>query len=454
MSKRLRNNSPTSAARLRGALIVHFALASGGCNADQATAPRQAAPVPSRDEIKSANWGQRGRIVSAQLVRTIDRTATAAVITQNSGNAAFEARYDVEQWSVRYTTIDTHGDLAVVGAGIFLPVGAGEALPMVSFSKATTTVKTGGPSSLTTQNPQGVMNATHGSITVVADYLGLGADGGHFHPFLDADVGATTSLDALRAARELVEQNGLSLDGRLFIYGYSQGGQIAMALTRLIQDDPRSRFRVTASAPMSGPYALYEGVQNMFANPQSYLQNSISIAYLVASFQEIYHLAPSLDALLIPPFDTVGRHLVDLGMTLTQLQASLPLVARSIVQPDVVNQVLTDPEAPLSRALRANDTYDWRPEMPMRLYYATADLDVWPQNTIIAEARMNELGAPDVEAVNLGPLTHGAAQPFAVVAARRWFDSFPAPAVVPDDDSGDDDQVPAATALVRTPDWQ
>jgi hypothetical protein len=41
-------------------------------------------------------------------------------------------------------------------------------------------------------------------------------------------------------------------------------------------------------------------------------------------------------------------------------------------------------------------------------------------------AHMTVRGAADVQAVDLGPLTHGTAQWPAFIAARIWFDSFPA----------------------------
>jgi hypothetical protein len=444
----------TSRSVALAALLV--AVGTTGCSGDRVAAP--VAPVVASMD-KAGNWGQRGRIVSADSVRTYTRAAAEAVIAQNGVQEAFVARYDVQQWSLRYTTVDTHGDLVVASATVFIPAGADAPLAMVSFSHGTVTNRVVAPSVNVNYLPHGIANATHGCLTVIADYLGYGADAPdfhppHIHPYLIAGVSATTSLDALRAARALAARNAVPLDGRLFIYGYSQGGQVAMALARLIQDEPRSRFRVTAAAPMSGPYDLYNSTRTLLARDTVYFPSVYATVYEMAAFEEIYAVAPSLDAVLVPPYDTVGRRLLNLGMTLPALQATLPKVARDAVSPDVREAVLNDRDAPLSRALRENDTYDWRPEMPMRLYYGTMDIDVPWQNALTAEARMQELGAPDVLAVNVGPLSHGPAQLPAFIAARKWFDSFAAPATRPDDDDADDDGSPTAAALATGTGWR
>jgi hypothetical protein len=61
-------------------------------------------------------------------------------------------------------------------------------------------------------------------------------------------------IDALTAARTALSTNtAISDSGQLFITGYSQGGYVAMATHRAMQ---AAGLAVTASAPMSGPYAL------------------------------------------------------------------------------------------------------------------------------------------------------------------------------------------------------
>ena len=402
-------------------------------------------PAAPADQNDDANWGRRGRLVNAVVLRRLTVQQTLAIlggITPKelvpAAIEAFAPSYDVDHYAIEYTTTDAHGELVVASAGVFVPIAAGvplpERLPLVSFSHGTQTDKQKVPSTLKFINPQGIIQAAHGSVAVLADYVGMGVDAAHVHPYLVADVGASSSVDALRAASRLVKQLGLSLDGRLFIYGHSQGGQVAMALARELERTPRSGFTATAVAPMAGPYALYEVGKIGLADPTPRAQAAVPMAYLMAAYQETYHLAATLNDLLVSPYDEIGHTIVTAGMTDEQiLAAKFPKFAREVLQPAVTDAWLNKPDSPLSRALQANQTYDWRPRAPMRMYYGEADVTVAPLNTAIALERMSALGAPDVQAVKLigvngEALAHGATQWPAYIAARRWFNTFPAPA--------------------------
>jgi len=77
-----------------------------------------------------------------------------------------------------------------------------------------------------------------------------------YHPFLNGDQQSKDMIDALAAARTALPSTmaaATSDSGKLFITGYSQGGYVAMATHKALQ---AANVAVTASAPMSGPYAL------------------------------------------------------------------------------------------------------------------------------------------------------------------------------------------------------
>jgi hypothetical protein len=195
---------------------------------------------------------------------------------------------------------------------------------------------------------------------------------------------------------------------------------------------------------MSGPYAFYEVGKQTLTDTKPATQAAIPVTYLMASFQAVYHLADKLDELLIPPYDAIGQRIVTRGMTDAEVLATpFPKFGRDVLQKRVIQQWLNEPESRLSQILRANETYDWRPDAPLRMYYGRVDVTVLHENALIAERRMRELGAADVQAVELvglkgEALAHGTAQWPAYIAARRWFDTFAAPSAHGDGpDAGD-----------------
>ena len=435
-----------------GGLLLTFALtAATACNTDGLSPDNRASIAVSAsrqhegdEEHEGRSWGQRGRIVEATLLRRLTKSeAAAALLARNPGPGALEAfdtLYNVAQYTIHYTTINQAGESTVASAAVFIPDTVGLRLPLVSFSHGTQTDKVKVPTTLAFINPQGIINATHGSVTVLADYLGMGYDKDHIHPYLIPSADAVSSLDALRAARRLVKNLGLALDGRLFIYGYSEGGGVAMSLTREIEENPRSGFRVTASAPMAGAYAVYEAGKEALSGPAPAVQGSAGTVYFLSSYQKVYHLADDMSQLLKSPFDALGEQLITVGMADADAAKVFPNKApRDVMQPAVIDAWVNDPDAPVSRALRENQTYRWAPRTPMRLYFGTADVTVQPRNTAIADSVMREMGAADVQVVSWPGLNHTAAQWPSYISARRWFDTFPVRADDEDENDVADD---------------
>src|SRR6202011_3154223 len=106
--------------------------------------------------------------------------------------------------------------------------------------------------------------ATKGYIVVAPNYAGYDTSTLAYHPFLIAEQESKDMIDALTAARTALPLASATLtkdDGRLFITGYSEGRYVAMAAHRGIEAGGMS---VSASAPMSGPYALAAFVDAVF----------------------------------------------------------------------------------------------------------------------------------------------------------------------------------------------
>jgi hypothetical protein len=106
--------------------------------------------------------------------------------------------------------------------------------------------------------------ASQGYVVVAPNYAGYDTSTLAYHPYLIADQQSKDMIDALKAARTALPLASATLtkdSGQLFITGYSQGGYVAMATHRAMQT---AGMKVTASVPMSGPYALAAFVDAVF----------------------------------------------------------------------------------------------------------------------------------------------------------------------------------------------
>ena len=190
-------------------------------------------------------------------------------------------RCDINVYHIEYATVGGQGESTSASGALMVPTGSDTACtgarPIVLYAHATQALKTFNIADLSnSQNAEGILLAaffaTRGYIVVAPNYAGYDTSVLPYHPFLVAAQQSDDMIDALTAARSALSQAAMAKtaqaadNGQLFITGYSQGGYVAMATHRAMQ---ALNMTVTASAPMSGPYALEAFVDAEFAGQVS-----------------------------------------------------------------------------------------------------------------------------------------------------------------------------------------
>ena len=170
--------------------------------------------------------------------------------------------------------------------------GCSGARPILLYAHGTDTVKNRNLADITDPtNSEGAliaaMFAAQGYIVVAPNYTGYDTSSLPYHPYLNGDAQAADMIDALVAARKAlghVLASGTTDGGKLFITGYSQGGYVAMATHKAMQ---AASMTVTASAPMSGPYALEAFADTVFFGRVN-LYSTIFTPLLTTSYQKSF----------------------------------------------------------------------------------------------------------------------------------------------------------------------
>ena len=198
---------------------------------------------------------------------------------------------------IKYGTVGGAGESTDASGALMTPSGGPDCTgsrPIVLYAHGTTTVKSFNLANLVDEsnaayNEAVLIAATYaaqGFIVVAPNYAGYDASRLAYHPFLNADQQSKEMMDALSAARKALPgllqpvQDG----GKLFITGYSEGGHVAMATHRAMQAAGQT---VTASAPMSGPYALAALFDAEFYGNVS-LGSTLFAPLLINSYQKAY----------------------------------------------------------------------------------------------------------------------------------------------------------------------
>lgn len=104
--------------------------------------------------------------------------------------------------------------------------------------------------------------ASRGYNVIAPNYAGYADSSLNYHPYLDEKQQSTEMINALDHVKTYSADIGINMSADLFISGLSQGGYVAMATHKALQAKGET---VRASVPISGPYAMLDFVDTVFA---------------------------------------------------------------------------------------------------------------------------------------------------------------------------------------------
>jgi hypothetical protein len=408
-------NRPLSAVALATLLA-----ACGGGGDESANASDPTPATPTRGSLLAGSPSKRASFSAAQLV------AMVAIDDANPVAAALSLapKCSIDVYDLKYGTVGAKAEAVTASGALMIPSGSDPACtgprPILLYAHGTTTDRTANIADLTDpDNNEGVLMAAvfagNGYIVVAPNYAGYSDSSLTYHAYLNADQQSKDMIDALAAARAAtVVTDG----GKLFITGYSQGGYVAMATHRAMQAAGNT---VTASSPMSGPYALsafgdaifqgrvagsapvnltllISGYQNaygdLFTNATEvfeakYVTGIDSLLPTTTLFSstppapEFASITPATQPAVLAPVFAAGfgaDNLITNAYRLAYLQDSQ-------TAPDGGFPTVTDglppvnPAHPLRRALKTNDLRTWVPNVPVQLCAGSEDPTVFFFNT-------------------------------------------------------------------------
>jgi alpha-beta hydrolase superfamily lysophospholipase len=346
----------------------------------------------------------------ATSVATVTKAEIDAVTTSTGAKALTGAALcDVKISSLQYNTVGGKNEATTASTAIMVPqggAGCSGSRPVLVYTHGTTVDKNFNMASVSTNAEAGLtmaMYAAQGFIVIAPNYTGYSGSSLPYHPYLNAEAQANDVIDAVRAARNAFTGLSATPSDKLFITGYSQGGHVAMATHREMQNKYGTEFKVTASGPMSGPHALvkfgntvYNGTINGGATVFTPLlvdsyQNSYGNVYTKASdiYQAPYDtiapgLLPTADAATVTAFG-----LNKLPGNLFDFADGKPFLIKTSFRQDVQGNANNG----MNLAAKKNDLLDFKPTSPVALCFGANDPVVFGFNSVDSAAAMKALGA-------------------------------------------------------------
>ena len=249
-------------------------------------------------------------------------------------------------------------------------------------------------------------------ITVSPDHYGFGATESKHQAYCISSVNAQASVDALLAAEVLLTDMGYTWSDNLFNVGYSQGGQTAMGVTRLVaQSYPDISFTCTLAG--AGPYDIASTYRLMMQDSVGgYPSNIISV---LLSYNEFAHLDIAHDAMFLEP---VLSHIDAWFFSKQYTRQEIDALVGTLLVADYLTPALIDLNSDLSQQLSQafdadNLCQGWTPRSnePIYLFHNTQDNIVSPANTVNLYNHLMASGAThvtlDTAAYGTSPVLNG-----------------------------------------------
>ncbi len=344
----------------------------------------------------------------------------------------------VEVQYIKYVTVGGADESTDASGALMTPSGGAGCTgsrPVVLYAHGTTTVKSFNLANLLDEGNAAYSEAlllaatyaAQGFIVVAPNYAGYDTSTLAYHPYVNADQASKEMMDALRAARKALPglQQPVQDSGTLFITGYSQGGHVAMATHRAMQAAGQT---VTASAPMSGPYAMSAYTDAIFYGNVP-LGSTLFAPLLVNSYQKAYgNIYGKLTDIYEPAYAPGLDTLLPTDIALSTLLAP----GGKLPQTALFNR--TPPTAPAGSGLQPTLNAISPPTTPAELAPLFA-LGFGTSNLITNEARLNFLldafAHPDgaVPTLTTGAQPASPAHPLRIAAKkndlRNWTPTRP-----------------------------
>ena len=357
--------------------------------------------------------GKQQQYPTSTLKGNITHQQMSGLISLSGIIFSLQPAYDVNYYKVSYESALPSGATVVHSGLLLVPQkGAGAASPLLSIQHGTITSQSLAPSNVNLNTPASVAGdvwagfaaASFGYVVVMPDYLGYGDSQSQFHPYVQAEPLARSAVDLMRAARTLLNGMNVSLNQQVFLAGYSEGGYATLATQKYIEGSLGLEFNLVASEPGAGPYDISGTVNAVLAaSDLSGVTKSGYLAFVLESYHAYYDPSTSLSTYLTSTAETCANTYFAGGWYGANASGNFETCVNSTVTSSILNaSFLTaisagdTSVAALTQGFAANDIYNWKPQVPTRLFHSPTDEAVPYANTTKAYTTMLALNSTSV----------------------------------------------------------
>ncbi len=344
------------------------------------------------------------------------------ILDDAGADLPFIPKYAVEALSVNYYSCNKKGNIIPVSGVFFIPQGGSE-FPFLSIQHGTET-KRNKVASVSPKNSiegiVGLLTASLGYVTAAPDYPGFGISNTR-HPYLHAASLVPSVVDFMLACKQYCATNHISMNGEVFLTGYSEGGYLSLLTQKVLEEEYASVFKLTAVAPLSGPYDLLGTIDSAFQIGN--YSSPAYAAYFLSTYNDIYGWN-RLDDIFNPSYTSIIPQLFDGNNSWGEVIGHLPVTFPELVNIAFIESYNKGYETAIKAALEENTLLDWAPQTPLHFFHGDADDIVPYENVLTAIERLSAKGGTNIRLTCIEGGTHESSGPAAISGAITWFEEI------------------------------
>lgn len=300
------------------------------------------------------------------------------------------AKYGISLYTITYKTTYLGED--IIASGLVSFPDTDDPVPMLSFHHGTESKHLDAPTDNLLTYSFFSNAASVGYIFLMPDYLGFGSSKQILHPYYRSDIIGNTSVDMLKAVKELAFLENYNFNGNVFLAGYSEGGFATMAAHKNIEENKPKGINLVASAPAAGGYDIV-GMLDYFLNLETY-PHPYYLAYVALSYKKTYQWDLELSDIFREPYASIIPNYFNGSYSGGEINNALTYNIDSLLTEEFKNNVHTSSKySEIIDAFENNSLDNWVPKTKMYLYHGTDDIAVPYDNSVATYNKLINLGA-------------------------------------------------------------
>ncbi len=388
----------------------------------------------------SSSGGNHNSSPDNSNVYLVETTSLGEASAESIRKAALEAgipaqanafmKHSIKLYKITYRT--TYKGQSILASGLITyPIAVPDPMPSMIVGNIQTFADRYAPSEFNLSDIStsfaaiAALAGSAGYYTLVPDMIGSGVSKDFINPMRNSEHAAKTMIDLIRAGDEFIKTKKIKVNGKKFIAGYSEGGYIAMATLKMIEEKHIEGINIEATAVGAGGYNLVRLLNEAIMEGDGSYPSPCFPVSLLYSYNAFYEWARPLTDFFQEPYAGRIPDLLGGKFTSDEIDAQLTYSLDSLLNPVFVDHLKNNNEPALINALGENSVDDWAPQGKLMLFHNTNDPLIPFSDSLATYNKMLSNGAQNLIFKDTDRIkSHRDSATEFVIMASLWFESM------------------------------